>query len=196
MEKIVFSVKSEAVRLGVFLALAVWMTALMTGLCRADDYRKGVAAYRDGDYGYSVALLKPLAQSGDPYAQFAIAVMYDDGVGLPQNFTNALHWYRKAANAGLVDSQYMVGRFYGRGRGVKQDPATAFFWFNIATAGGHPYAARLRDQHMLQITNAQRATLEARAVEWYARHRSQFTCKSMNCIYPTWTRSPKWRPLF
>ena len=188
-----FYVVSQLVRNAVRVALAAWLTVLITGSSWADDYGKGVSAFRNGDYGYSVSLLKPLAQAGDPFAQFALAVMYDDGLGLPQNFVRALHWYRKAAHSGLVDSQYMVARFYGRGRGVKQDPATAFFWFNIAAAGGHPYAARLRDQHIHQITVAQREKLEARAVEWHERHPAQFTCKSRTCIHPSWTKRPKWR---
>lgn len=188
-----FLKEKQLVRHTVRLALAVWLTALITGNSWADNYGKGVSAFRSGDYGYSISMLKPLARGGDPFAQFALGVMYDDGLGLPQNFARALHWYRKAAYSGLVDSQYILARFYGRGRGVKQDPATAFFWFNIATAGGHPFAARLRDQHRHQITVAQREKLEARAVEWHARHPAQFTCKSRTCVYPSWTRSPQWR---
>jgi TPR repeat protein len=121
--------------------------------------------------------------------------MYDDGRGLPQDFSRALSWYRKAAHAGLVDAQYMVGRFYGRGRGVKQNPSAAFFWFNLAAAGGHPRAAALRDQHRLQISPAQRRRMEDEAVSWHERHPRQFTCRFQRCIYPGWTPRPRWTEL-
>jgi TPR repeat protein len=174
------------------LACVTWLALLMSVNSWADDYRDGLTALRNGEYSYSISVLKPLAKGGDPFAQFALAVMYDDGLGLPQNRERALHWYRESANRGLVDSQYIIGRFYGRGRWGKQDPAKAFFWFNIAAAGGHPYAARLRDQQAHQILPIQRARLETSAVEWQARHPAQYTCKSKGCIYPSWTKSPQW----
>lgn len=188
-----FPVEIRPARHAMRIALAGLLAVLVCASARAEDYRKGVKAFRHGDYSQSLSLLEPLAKAGDPFAQFAVAVMYDDGVGLPQNLGRALHWYRKAADSGLVESQYMVARIHGRGRGVRQDPAQAFFWFNIAAAGGHPHAARLRDQHAHQITAAQRKKLEAAAVEWHARHPAQVTCKARSCVYPSWTQDPQWR---
>ena len=158
----------------------------------AGEYEKGISAYKRGNYAEAVALLKPLAQSGDPLAQFAIAVMYDDGRGMPQDFARALSWYSKAAHRGLVDAQYMMARFYGRGRGVKQNPSSAFLWFNIAGAGGHPDGVRLRDQHRHQITTSQQKRIEAAAVSWLERHPDQFTCKRRHCLYPRWLAKPRW----
>jgi TPR repeat protein len=159
---------------------------------QAGDYEKGLQAYKGGKYQEAVSLLKPLAQEGHPYAQFAVGVMYDDGRGLPQNYGHALIWYTRAAKAGLVDAQYMVGRFFGRGRGVKQNPARAFFWFNLAGAGGHPYAPRLRDQQRSQVSRSQRDRIEDEAVSWLSTHPAQFSCKGKRCIFPSWTARPTW----
>jgi uncharacterized protein len=179
------------------LALASALLLLLTvGPAPADGVRKGTSLYWRGDHGAAAAVLKPLAEEGNVLAQFAIAAMYDDGRGLPQDFSRALSWYKKAAHAGLVDAQYMVGRFYGRGRGVKQNPSAAFFWFNLAAAGGHPRAAALRDQHRLQISPTQRRRMEAEAVSWHARHPHQFTCQFQRCIYPRWTPRPRWNILY
>lgn len=172
------------------LACAALFLAIHTA--QAGDFERGVSAYRHGDYAGAVSLIEPLARHGDPFAQFALAVMYDDGRGRPQDFSKALAWYTRAARAGLVDAQYMAGRFYGRGRGVKQNPARAFFWFNIAAAGGHPHAARLRDQQRAQVNRAQRSRIEAEAVAWQAKHPTQFTCKERRCIFPGWTARPAW----
>jgi TPR repeat protein len=175
------------------LALGV---LLLWGLpAGAHDLRQGTSAYRQGHYGEAAAILKPLAEDGNPFAQFAIGVMHDDGRGLPQDLSRALSWYTRAAHAGLVDAQYMVGRFYGSGRGVKQNPARAFFWFNLAAAGGDPRAALLRDQHAHQITPAERRRREAEAVSWQSRHAHHFTCRFQRCIYPRWTAPPRWTPL-
>ncbi len=177
-------------------ALACATLLLATPHAQAHDVRQGASAYRQGHYGEAAAILKPLAEEGDPFAQFAIAVMYDDGHGLPQNFSRALSWYMRAARSGLVDAQYMVGRFYGRGRGVKQNPGAAFYWFNLAAVGGHPFAARLRDQHRSQIPAAQRDRLEAKAVSWQSSHPYQFSCRGQRCIYPGWTARPRWNSLY
>jgi TPR repeat protein len=168
---------------------------LSIGPAPADGVRMGTKLYERGDYPAAAAILKPLAEEGHVLAQFAVAAMYDDGRGLPQNLPRALSWYKKAAHAGLVDAQYMVGRFYGGGRGVKQNPSAAFYWFNLAAAGGHPRAATLRDQHSHQISPAQRRRMEAQAASWHARHPRQFTCQFKRCIYPGWTARPRWNIL-
>lgn len=158
----------------------------------ADGVSKGYYAYQQHRYDLAVALLKPLAEEGNPYAQFNLGALYDDGLGVPRNFTLALLWYRKAGSQGLADGQYMAGRFYGNGRGVKQDPAAALFWFELASAGGHPLAPALRDQHWNQLKKDVRENVAAEATRWHVDHPQQFSCKWKKCIYPSWTRRPGW----
>jgi TPR repeat protein len=177
-------------------AVAAAMLLLSIGPALADGIRTGTNLYWRGDYTGAAAVLKPLAEEGHVLAQFSIAAMYDDGRGLPQDFSLALKWYKKAAHAGLADAQYMVGRFYGGGRGVKQNPSAAFFWFNLAASSGYPRAAALRDQHRLQITPAQRRRKEAEAAAWQTRHPHQFTCRFQRCIYPGWLPRPRWNFLY
>ena len=169
------------------LALLLWLQPALAG-----ELARGYAAYRAGKYGEAVALLKPLAQAGDPWAQYGLAVAYDDGFGVPRNFKLALEWYKRAGSQGLADAQYMAGRFYGSGRGVKQDPAKALFWFELAAAGGQPQAPLLRDQHYNQLREPVRQRVSADATEWQARHPQQMNCRLKNCIYPKWTRRPMW----
>jgi TPR repeat protein len=177
----------------VLQAVAVPLLLLLSALPGfAGDYEKGITAYKRGHYTDAAALLNPLAQAGDPLAQFALAVMHDDGRGMTQNFSRALSWYKKSAHNGLVDAQYMVGRLYGRGRGAAQDPSAAFFWFTIARAGGHPDAARLSDQQRSQISQAEQRRVEAKAASWLEKHPRQFTCKRRPCIHPKWLAAPRW----
>jgi len=174
-------------RLLIVIALMLWIRPVAAG-----ELSSGLSAYRHGHYQDAVAILRPLAQSGDPYAQFTLGVMYDDGIGLPRNFSLALQWYKKAAAQGLADAQYMAGRFYGNGRGVKQDPAAALFWFELASAAGHPLAPLLRDQHWNQLKSPRRDRVAAEATRWLAEHPNQLSCKWKRCVYPIWTARPGW----
>lgn len=176
------------------MRIALACIAMLLGLqaAQADDAGDAIWAYRHGRYEEAASILKPLARAGDPVAQFDIAVMYDDGVGLPRNLPLALQWYVRAAEAGLVDAQYMAGRFYGRGRGTGQNPARALFWFELARAGGHPLAGKLRDQHWSQLSHSRRDEIEAEATRWQSAHPNQFTCKGQPCLYPRWTPIPHW----
>lgn len=169
------------------IALLFWLQPALAG-----ELSQGLSAYRHGRYQEAVAILKPLARHGDPFAQFTLGVMYDDGVGLPRNFGLALQWYKRAAAQGLADAQYMAGRFYGNGRGVKQDPAAALFWLELAAAAGHPLAPTLRDQHWNQLTSPRRDRVADEATRWQAEHPNQISCKWRRCVYPVWTARPGW----
>ena len=52
--------------------------------------------------------LKVAAEQGDAEAQFSLGVMYDFGEGVPQNDTEAVRWYRMAAEQGAA-AQFNLG---------------------------------------------------------------------------------------
>jgi uncharacterized protein len=62
-----------------------------------------------GDYATALRLLQPLADKGDGVAQLNLGVMYEDGEGVPQDYTEAVKWYRRAAEQGIVGAQYNLG---------------------------------------------------------------------------------------
>ena len=61
-----------------------------------------------------------------------LALYYLEGAGGPKNLTSAAQWFRRAADLGLVDSQYNLARLYEDGYGVSQNPAEAYKWYLIA----------------------------------------------------------------
>lgn len=176
------------------MRLALAFIALLLGCssAHADELKEALKAFRRGEYAQAAEIWKPMAQQGNPYAQFNLAVLYDDGIGLAQNLTLALKWYKRSAYAGLADGQYMTGRFYGGGRGVPQNPGMALFWFDLARAAGHPLAAKLRNQHWDQLSSPRRTAIEAEATSWQASHPYQYSCKGKPCLYPRWTPIPRW----
>ena len=47
--------------------------------------------------------------------------MYANGQSVPKDFTQAVYWYKKAAEQGLPDAQYKLADLYLNGRGVPKD---------------------------------------------------------------------------
>ncbi len=59
-----------------------------------------LAAYQRGDYATALREWRALAEQGDAKAQFNLGIMYSNGQGVPQDYAEALQWYRKAAIQG------------------------------------------------------------------------------------------------
>ena len=62
--------------------------------------------------------------------------MYADGRGVRQDYTQAVQWFRKAAEQGDAKAQYNLGIAYESGRGVRQDSALAQEWYGKACDNG------------------------------------------------------------
>jgi hypothetical protein len=95
----------------------------------------------DGSQGYTpsgpeVDATLRYAISGDAKAQHVLGIMYLNGQGVPQDYAQALYWYRKAAEQGDADTQSSLGFMYRVGRGVPQDYAQALYWFRKAAEQG------------------------------------------------------------
>jgi TPR repeat protein len=63
--------------------------------------------------------------------------MYYTGQDIPQDYAQAVQWYRKAAEQGLAQAQYNLGFMYDKGRGVRQDDAQAVAWYRKAAEQGY-----------------------------------------------------------
>ncbi len=63
--------------------------------------------------------------------------MYDAGRGVPQDYAEALKWFRKAVEQGLAEAQHSLGVMYDNGWGVPQDYAEAVKWYRKAAEQGH-----------------------------------------------------------
>lgn len=61
------------------------------------DSQAGVGVYSRDDYSTAIASeLRLLAFQGDSQAQTQLAHLYADGRGVPQNYREAIDWYRRA----------------------------------------------------------------------------------------------------
>jgi uncharacterized protein len=58
------------------------------------------AAIKRRDYATAVRLIRPLAEQGDANAQYNLGVLYDNGLGVPQDRVRAYMWLNLAAMQG------------------------------------------------------------------------------------------------
>ncbi len=87
-----------------------------------------------------IAKLLTAAQNGDAAAQYELATRYREGHGVPENLSDSLKWYRKAAEARHPNAMNDLGSMLLDGHGCKADPAEAFKWYELAAKAGHPVA--------------------------------------------------------
>ncbi len=57
----------------------------------------GLKSDRLLDHAKAAALYRKAAEQGHADAQYHLAVSYDDGEGVPQDFKQAVYWYTQAA---------------------------------------------------------------------------------------------------
>jgi len=103
----------------------------------AGDLEQGKQAYLAGDYTKALQLWKPLAENGDPDAQFNLGLLYRKGQGVPNNDRLAIMWFIRAAKQGMTDAQYNAGVMYMEGRGVSVSRLDALKWWQLAAEKNH-----------------------------------------------------------
>ena len=122
------------------------------------------------------------ARKGKFWDQAILGYLYDMGVGVPQDHTEAVKWYTKAAEQGLAEAQYNLAGVYSDGRGVRRDYAKAYFWANIAVTldPSNPIArvegrtepkpeyVQFRDEVASKLSPSQLATAQRRCRQWLA----------------------------
>ena len=73
-------------------------------------------------------------------AQDMLGDCYYHGNGAGKNFSEAVRWYRRAAEQGSQYAQYSLGNCYYHGNGVDKDFAEAVKWYRRAAEQGSQYA--------------------------------------------------------
>ena len=88
-------------------------------------------------------------------AMVAVARRFDAGVGVKQDATQGLHWWRRAADAGSGDAQLELGAAYRDGhKGTRKQgaQAVAVRWLETAEKQGHEVARlALRDPYYAKL---------------------------------------------
>jgi len=98
--------------------------------------RKGKEAQDVGNWDTAIASFRKAAEAGSPTAMSNFGVMYQNGLGVQRDYTEALKWYRRAVAAGDVRGMAYLGSMYGNGFGVQRDYTEALKWYRRAVAAG------------------------------------------------------------
>jgi hypothetical protein len=121
----------------------------------AQDSQRALAAFKRSDYPAAFREWLPLAEKEHANAQFHLGLMYENGLGVPQDYSRAASWYGKAASQGHKDSQNNLAFLYLKGLGVKQNHDRAMHWYrkaaeNRGRTSGAPLPSR-RGEFQLQL---------------------------------------------
>ncbi len=152
-------------------AWAVAGLALLSSTAALADFQSGCRAFDRGDYAGAREQWAPLAEQGDPEAQFRLGCLYAFGQGVPEDYAFALRLYRLAAEQGDADAQNNLGGMYAEGLGVARDPVQAYMWLELAAAAGLELARRNRAFMARSMSPEQIAVARKLAADWRAAHR-------------------------
>ena len=106
-----------------------------------DTFQRGLAAYQAGRFEETMALWRPLAESGNTEAQYNVGVLFALGQGVVADPEVAANWYRRAASLGHAKAQFNLGVALLQGKGVEADMTEAARWLEKSARQGHGPAA-------------------------------------------------------
>ncbi|KAJ3175821.1 hypothetical protein HK101_010570 [Irineochytrium annulatum] len=93
-------------------------------------------ALEDGSHCNAKELLRTPSTDGNIDAKVSLAILYEKGTGVPQDYAIAAGLYKEAADAGNVTAALSIGRFYDEGRGVPSNLAAAMKYYQQAADAG------------------------------------------------------------
>ena len=111
-------------------------------LAKLYEVGEGVAQ----DASLARQLTERAARNGNRIAMHDLALYYAEGRGgITAELPTAANWFKKAAERGVVDSQFNLGVLYESGQGLPKSMTDAFVWYSIAAAQGDQFAKKRID---------------------------------------------------
>ncbi len=112
--------------------------------------------------------------TGNHVAKVNFGLMYAEGRGVPQDYAEAVRWYRLAADQGDAVAQSFLGLMYAEGQRVLQDYGQAHMLFNLAasrlTGAQRERAVSNRDAVADLMSPDDLSEAQRLAGEWDAAH--------------------------
>lgn len=105
----------------------------------AETYRRYKVKGKD-DLRISARYFRMAAEKGNSTAAYKLGEAYEEGIGLPKDPVQALHWYRRAALQGDKHAELRIGYFHQKGIVVARDPAAAVKWYRQSAEKGNIWA--------------------------------------------------------
>lgn len=141
----------------------------ITSATQAADFEQGMRAANLRDYAGALREWRPLAEEGDPRAQYYLGELYEEGRGVERDHRQAAMWYERAAHQGEARAQNALGILAIQGLGMPRDPVEAYKWFALAANAGNGFAARNLEKLAGMLSDQQVARGEQAAAAWSER---------------------------
>ena len=103
---------------------------------REDQLRAGIAAMGRQHYATAMRAWYDLAVAGDAEAQNNMGYLYEEGLGVAQQYDVAMDWYRRAAESGSSEAEHNLGMMYVGGRGVAKSWSQGLMHFRKSAVQG------------------------------------------------------------
>ncbi|NGZ29493.1 MAG: sel1 repeat family protein [Magnetococcales bacterium] len=116
------------------------------------------------------------AEKGNPVAQFYLATLYRDGLGVPQSDLEKVKWLSRASEQGDFHAQYALARSYLNGDGVQRDLLLAHQWMSLSASRCMDdvdnrelcnHASAERDEIASELTPHQIIELQKSVKQWH-----------------------------
>lgn len=121
----------------VALSIALLLAAFLSAPALAQSFEDGRAAAQQGDPATAIAIWTPLAEAGNPEAQYWLAESFWGGWwGVPENLERRAYWHMRAAEQGHAPSFVQLGQMYELGHHFAQDDRAAAEWYTRAAETG------------------------------------------------------------
>jgi TPR repeat protein len=137
----------------------------------AETVDEALRAIEGGRYAQAAAWLKPMANEGNPAAQFRLGNLYYHGQGLPEDEVMAVFWWKKAAAHGNPEAMFQLAGAYlfglQAGKFVADPDREAAVWYFQAASAGHVEA----QYHLGLLFLAGKGVIESRkeAAHWFRK---------------------------
>ena len=111
--------------------------------------------------------IHPLAQNGENIVFVSLGLMYCYGLGVAQDYSQALSLFLKAAEQGDASAERYLGMMYDKGQGVEKDETLAAEWYRKAAEQGDVFAQRELGKKYAGGRGVEKDVIEA--AQWYAK---------------------------
>lgn len=109
------------------------------------------------------------AEAGNVFSMDEVAARYRAGNGTSIDYGKAMYWYRKVAEKGIPEAQYMLGTMYYFGDGTPVDKKTAFDWFYKAATSSKMLSPACYSLGIMYANGEYVQADKKKAVEWYLK---------------------------
>ncbi|ASQ46692.1 tetratricopeptide repeat protein [Legionella clemsonensis] len=130
----------------------------------------------DDQYHQALQNYELAAQKNDKVGQYNLALLYEDGKGMPVDYTKARALFAKAAELGYKNAMTQLAQLYFNGLGGPKDEQQALHWYKKAAALGESDA--LYQLGLLSETGVATKLDFANAVNYYQESANKGNAKA------------------